>query len=148
MVQSEDCMCARPIRWPWPTHFTSVSCKELLSLLQQLLQLLLAKCSTVPRSVCCPCMQACSVTQLCLTLWDPMDCSLPGPSVHGISQARILEWVAMPSSRRSLEPGIEPRLLSLRHWQVGSIPLVPPGKSILSPGISKITGVKARWWTQ
>ena len=33
------------------------------------------------------------------TLSDPMDCSLPGPSVHGILQARILEWVAMPSSR-------------------------------------------------
>ena len=33
--------------------------------------------------------------QLCLTLCDPMDCSLPGPSVHGISQARILEWVAI-----------------------------------------------------
>ena len=33
----------------------------------------------------------CEVTQLCLTLCDPMDCSLPGSSVHGISQARILE---------------------------------------------------------
>ena len=34
-------------------------------------------------------------TQSCLTLCDPMDCSLPGFSVHGIFQARILEWVAM-----------------------------------------------------
>ena len=34
-------------------------------------------------------------------LCDPMDCSLPGSSVHGILQARILEWVAMPSSRGS-----------------------------------------------
>ena len=33
--------------------------------------------------------------QLCLTLWDSMDCSPPGSSVHGISQARILEWVAI-----------------------------------------------------
>ena len=33
-----------------------------------------------------------------LTLCDPMDCSLPGSSVHGILQARILEWVAVPSS--------------------------------------------------
>ena len=32
------------------------------------------------------------VTQLCLTLSDPMDCSLPGSSVHGIFQARVLEW--------------------------------------------------------
>ena len=39
--------------------------------------------------------------QLCLTLYDPMDCSLPGSSVHGILLARILEWVAMPSSRES-----------------------------------------------
>ena len=39
--------------------------------------------------------------QSCQTLCDPVDCSLPGSSVHGIFQARILEWVAMPSSRRS-----------------------------------------------
>ena len=38
------------------------------------------------------------VAQLCPTLCDPMDCSLPGSSVHGILQARILEWVATPSS--------------------------------------------------
>ena len=42
--------------------------------------------------------------QSCLTLWYPMDCSLPGSSVHGILQARILEWVAMPSSRGSSQP--------------------------------------------
>ena len=41
------------------------------------------------------------VAQSCLTLWDPMDCNLRGSSVHGILQARILEWVAMPSSRGS-----------------------------------------------
>ena len=41
------------------------------------------------------------VLQSCLTLWDLMDCSLPGSSVHGVLQARILEWVAMPSSRGS-----------------------------------------------
>ena len=37
--------------------------------------------------------------QLCLTLFNPMDYSLPSSSVHGILQAKILEWVAMPSSR-------------------------------------------------
>ena len=42
--------------------------------------------------------------QLCLTLSDPVDCSPPGSSVHGILQARILEWVAMPSSRGSSQP--------------------------------------------
>ena len=41
------------------------------------------------------------VAQLCLTLRNPMDCSPPVSSVHGILQARILEWVAMPSSRGS-----------------------------------------------
>ena len=41
------------------------------------------------------------VTQSCPTLCDPMNCSLPGSSVYGILQARILEWVAMPSSRGS-----------------------------------------------
>ena len=35
------------------------------------------------------------VAQSCLTLSDPMDCSLPGSSVHGIFQARVLEWVAI-----------------------------------------------------
>ena len=39
--------------------------------------------------------------QLCLTPCDPMDCSLPGSSVHGILQARILEWVPISSSRGS-----------------------------------------------
>ena len=40
----------------------------------------------------------------CLTLWDPMDYSPPGSSVHGMLQARILEWVAMPSSKWSSQP--------------------------------------------
>ena len=44
------------------------------------------------------------VTQLCPTLRDPMHCSLPGSSVLGILQARILEWVAMPSTRGSSQP--------------------------------------------
>ena len=39
--------------------------------------------------------------QSCPTLFDPMDCNLPGSSVHEIFQARILEWVAISSSRRS-----------------------------------------------
>ena len=51
------------------------------------------------------------VTQLCPTLWDPMDCSLPGSSIHGIFQARILEWVAISFSRRSSPP---------RDWTWGS----------------------------
>ena len=41
----------------------------------------------------------------CVWLCDPMDCSLPGSSVHGVLQARILEWVAIPFSRGSFWPG-------------------------------------------
>ena len=46
----------------------------------------------------------CLVTQSCPTLCDPMDCTPPGSSVHGIHQARRLEWVAMPSSRGRSQP--------------------------------------------
>ena len=42
--------------------------------------------------------------QSCLTLCDPMDCSPPGSSVHGIIPARIQEWVAIPFSRGSSQP--------------------------------------------
>ena len=45
-----------------------------------------------------------SVAQSCLTLCDPMDCSPPGSSIHGILQARVLEWVAIPFSRGSFQP--------------------------------------------
>ena len=44
------------------------------------------------------------VTQSCLTLCDPVDCSPPGSSIHGILQARILEWVAISFSRESSKP--------------------------------------------
>ena len=49
-------------------------------------------------------MCVCSVTQSCLTLCNPMDCSPPGSSVHEILQGRILEGIAMPSSRGSSQP--------------------------------------------
>ena len=50
------------------------------------------------------CAVLCLVAQSCPTLCKPMDSSPPGSSVHGILQARILEWVALPSSRRSSQP--------------------------------------------
>ena len=59
--------------------------------------------------------------QSCLTLCNTMDCSLSGSSVHGILQARILEWVAIPSSRGSFQSTVELYLLCLLHWQVGSL---------------------------
>ena len=55
----------------------------------------------------CLCMYVCvCVTQLCPTLCDCMDCSIPGSSIHGIHQARILEWVASPFSREGDEYAI------------------------------------------
>ena len=53
----------------------------------------------------CVCARVCVRGQLCSTLWDPMESSPPGPSVHGIFQARILEWVAISYSRGSSQPG-------------------------------------------
>ena len=43
-------------------------------------------------------MRESEVAQLCPTLYDPMDCSLPGSSIHGIFQARVLEWSAITFS--------------------------------------------------
>ena len=56
------------------------------------------------------------VAQSCPTLSEPMDCSPSGPSVHGILQARILEWVAISSSK-DLPQGSN---LGLLHWQADS----------------------------
>ena len=50
------------------------------------------------------------ITQLCPALCHPMDCSLSGSSVHGILQARILEWVAIPFSRGSSQPRSKTRV--------------------------------------
>ena len=77
-------------------------------------------------SVCFMCAKS---LQWCLTLCNPMDCTLPGFSVHKISQARILEWVAMPFSRGSSPPrdGTHVSLCFL-HWQGGSLTLIPPRK--------------------
>ena len=66
-----------------------------------------------------------SVTQSCPTLCDPMDGSLPGSSVRGILEARILEWVAIPFNRGSSQAGREPRSPAL---QADSLLSEPPGK--------------------
>ena len=63
------------------------------------------------------CVCACSVAQLCLTLCDPMDCSLPGSSVQRIFQARILEWITISSSGDLPNSGKVPCLLQLLHWR-------------------------------
>ena len=65
------------------------------------------------------------ITLMCPTLYDTMDCRPPGSSVHGILQARILEWVAIPFFRGSSRPGIKPGSPAL---QADSLPSEPPGK--------------------
>ena len=93
------------------------------------------------------------VTQSCLTLCDPMDYR-----VHGILQARILEWVAVPFSRGSSQPEIKPRSPAL---QADSLPAEPPGKPIysVSPQLKAKSGlmnistlsvqdksISVQWW--
>ena len=68
----------------------------------------------------------CAYTQLCPTLCDSMECSPPGSSVHGILQARILEWVAMPSSRVSFQPRDQ---IWVSNIAGGFFTTEPPGNS-------------------
>ena len=68
------------------------------------------------------------------TLCDPMDCSPPGSSIHGIPQARIREWVAISFSGDLPEPGIKPGSPAL---QADALTSEPPGKSrkVLPPNL-------------
>ena len=73
-------------------------------------------------------MYACVlVAQSCSALCDPMDCSLPGSSRHGVFQARILEQVAISYSRGLPDPGIEPMSPALAGRFFTT---VPPGKPL------------------
>ena len=80
------------------------------------------------------------VTQSCLTLCGHIDCSPPGSSVHGIFQARILEWVAIFCSRGSSQIRTEPASLVFPALVGGFFTSAPPGK----PTIERVTGRKAR----
>ena len=75
--------------------------------------------------VCTKSLQSCPIR------CGPMDYSLPSSFVHGILKARILQWVAMPSSRGIfLTQRLNSHLLCLLHWQADFSPLAPPGKPI------------------
>ena len=76
----------------------------------------------------CACMGA-ELFQLCPSLCDPMDHSLPDFSVHGILQGRILEWVAIPFSRNLPDPGGESRRPVLQADSLPSEPQLPTIKS-------------------
>ena len=80
-------------------------------------------CLQIPDThrLCCCCL----VAKLCLTLLRPMDCSPPGSSVHGISQARILEWVAISFSRGSSRPRDQTHIFCITG---GFFTTEPPGK--------------------
>ena len=77
----------------------------------------------------------CSITKLCPTLCDPTDCSPPGSSVHGISQARILEWVAISSSRGF--PGGSGRESPGNTGDTGDMGLIPGSGGSPGGGIAK-----------
>ena len=66
------------------------------------------------------------IAQSCLTVSNPMDCSLPGSSVHAIFQARVLEWVAISFSRGSSQPRDQ---TWVSHIVDRRLPSEPPGKS-------------------
>ena len=66
------------------------------------------------------------VAQLCLPLCSAMDYNPPGSSVHAILQARILEWIAIPTPGDLPDPGVESRSPTL---QADSLPSEPPGKT-------------------
>ena len=75
------------------------------------------------------------VAQPCPTLCDPIDCSPPGSSVHGVLQARILEWVAVSYSKGIFLTQGFPAL------QADSLPSEPPGEVITKLQISRLP-----WW--
>ena len=68
----------------------------------------------------------CYFAQSCPTLCDPMDCNPPVSSVHGVLQARVLRWVAVPFFKGSSQPGMESRFPAL---QTDSLLPETPGKT-------------------
>ena len=92
-----------------------------------------------PRNLGFQCMHARYIASIVTDSCDPMDCGLPGSSVCGILQARILEWVA-----HALLQGIFPTqglnlcLLCLMVWQAGSLSLEPLGKFLVAVDIFNI----------
>ena len=82
--------------------------------------------------------------QLCPALCDPMDCSLPGFSVHGIFQTRILEWIAIPSPGDLPDPGIEPRSSTLQAIRKAIQTTLP--SNYLWKLIAGLDSLSILWW--
>ena len=83
------------------------------------------------------------VAQSCLTLSDPMDYSLPGFSIHGIFQARVLEWVAISFSGDLPDPGIKARSPVL---QADALPSELSGKSSYPVSLGEIVIIYSPGW--
>ena len=81
--------------------------------------------------------------QLCPTLCDPMDCSLPHSPVHRILQARILEWVPFPPPRNLPDPGFEPMSPASPELQVASLPLSYQGSPVTTTTIYQLCKFEA-----
>ena len=84
-----------------------------------------------------PCMRV-KLLQLCLTFCNPIDCSLPGSSVHGILQAGSWSGLPCPPPGDLPDPGTEPASLMSLHWQEVSLPLAPPERPHKLPYDPKI----------
>ena len=82
----------------------------------------------------------CLVAKWCRALWDSMDCSLPGSSVHGISSARILEWVAISFSKGSSWPRNWTQVSCIGRWFCTT---EPPRKSFVYLKVTKGVDVKS-----
>ena len=91
------------------------------------------------------------VAQSCPTLCAPVNYNPLGSSVHGISQARILKWIAIFSSRNLPDPGVN---LHLLHWQMASLPpsclggpqiIINVDKNVEKPEPSLTAGGKLKW---
>ena len=94
----------------------------LLDILEFVLIRFFSWCYSSLSSICCCCL----VAKSCLTRWDPVDSSLPGSSIHGISQARILGWVAISFSKGSSPPRDR---ICISCIGSGSLPLSHQGSS-------------------
>ena len=126
--------------------WASILCSHILSFLRAHVG---SGCSLIA-TVCCA-----KSLQLCLTLCDPMDHNLPVSSVHGILQAWILEWVAIPSSRGSSGSKVRVHVsyvscIGSRFFTSGTLPLVPPGKPLMAARwkvffISFLSSLRAHW---
>ena len=81
------------------------------------------------------------VTQSYLTLCNPMDCTPPGSSIHGIFQARILEWIAISFSRRSSQPRdwIQVSHIVGRHFTIWATREVMDGKRALKKILNHVS---------